>query len=99
MRSPADNDVMAEGHLNESLAGLLDAEGIDQDRLRELLSFIDISDLAEFMEDLKRDDRVRIFEAMDPARAAQVITTLPHHQRVELVDQLGEERLVAVVEK
>jgi magnesium transporter len=85
--------------LHESLTDLLAQEGIDRDRLREIVAFIDPVDLAEFLEDLNLDDRVRLFDVLDADRAARVMEALPHDLRVALVDHLGEERMSAVVQK
>src|SRR6185436_15115464 len=45
------------------------------------------------------EERVRIFEVLEPEVAAQVLTVMPHDYKVELVDKMGEERLGAVIEK
>jgi len=85
--------------LHQSLIDLLASEGIDRERLREIIAFIDPLDLAEFLEDLDPDDRVRIFEVLEPERAARVMEAVPHDLRVGIVDRLGEERLSAVVDR
>ncbi len=84
--------------LQQSLTDLLASEGIDEARLRELLAFFDPIDLAEFLEDVDLNDRVRLFCVLDPERGARVLEALPHDPRVQLVDAIGEEKLSAVVD-
>jgi len=90
---------MPDGDLHESLTDLLASDGIDRERLREIVAFIGPVDLAEFLEDLDLEDRVRIFDVLDAERAARVLEALPHDPRVQLVDRIGEQRLSEVVEK
>lgn len=85
--------------LHQSLTDLLAADGIDQDRLRELTAFFHPVDLAEFLEDLSLDDRTRIFGLLDPERAARVLEALPHDPRVALVDRVGEDKLSPVIDR
>src|SRR5258706_10660408 len=84
---------------NPSLAELLDQEGLDRDTLRTVLGSVHPVDLAEALDDLEIDDRVRIFELLDADVAAQVLAAMPHDSKVELVDRIGEEELGAVIDK
>lgn len=56
-------------------------------------------DLADLLADVDLDERVRIFETLDPDRAAQVLAAMHHDSKVELVDRMGEERLAAVIDR
>jgi magnesium transporter len=82
-----------------SLAELLEQEGLNRDTLRTVLASIHPVDLAEALDDVDLEDRVRIFELLEPEAAAQVLAAMPHDYRAELVDKMGEERLGAVIEK
>jgi magnesium transporter len=82
-----------------SLAELLEQEGLDRDTLRTVLATLHPVDLAEALDDVAIDDRVRIFEVLDAEVAAQVLAAMPHDYKVELVDRMGEEKLGAVIDK
>ncbi len=82
-----------------SLAELLEQEGLDRDTLRGVLASIHPVDLAEALDDVDLEDRVRIFELLEAEMAAQVLAAMPHDYKVELVDRMGEERLSAVIER
>lgn len=82
-----------------SLAELLEQEGLNRDNLRTILASIHPVDLAEALDDVALDDRVRVFEMLDPEVAAQVMTAMPHDYKVELVDRMGEAKLGAVIDK
>jgi magnesium transporter len=56
-------------------------------------------DLAELLGDADLEDRIRIFEMLEPEVAAQVLAAMPHDYRVELVDRMGEEKLGAVIDR
>lgn len=81
------------------LAELLEQEGLDRETLRQILSSVHPVDLAEFLDDADLEDRVRIFEVLDPERAAQVLAAMPHDYKVELVDRMGEQRLADVIDR
>lgn len=83
----------------ESLAQILQDEGLDPSSLRELLEAIQPVDLADLLDDLDIDDRVRVVEALDASTAAQVLSALSHDARVKIVDRMGEARLKDVIEK
>jgi magnesium transporter len=82
-----------------SLAELLEQEGLDRETLRTVLATLHPVDLAEALDDVAIDDRVRIFEVLDAEVAAQVLAAMPHDYKVELVDRMGEEKLGAVIDK
>jgi magnesium transporter len=84
---------------NPSLAELLEQEGLDRDTLRTVLASVHPVDLAQDLDDLTLDERVRIFEMLDPDVAAQTLTVMAHDSKVELVDRIGEEKLGAVIDK
>lgn len=84
---------------SESLAQLLQDEGVPPDRLREVLAMIHPLDLAELLEDLSLADRIRILEVLDPSAAAQVLAAVSRESRIALVDRIGEARLKDVIEK
>jgi magnesium transporter len=84
---------------NPSLAELLEQEGLDRDTLRTVLASVHPVDLAELLDDVDLEDRIRVFEMLDPEIAAQVLAAMPHDYKVELVDKMGEEKLGAVIDK
>jgi magnesium transporter len=88
---------MADGEA-PTLQQLLEDEGIGPDRLREMLEMVHPVDLAEDLDDLDLQDRVRVFETLSPAHAAHVLEAMPHEARVKLIDAIGEERLSAVID-
>jgi magnesium transporter len=84
---------------NPSLAELLEQEGLDRDTLRTVLASVHPVDLAQDLDDLTLDERVRIFEMLEPDVAAQTLTAMSHDSKVELVDRMGEDKLGAVIDK
>jgi magnesium transporter len=74
-------------------------EGLDREALRAVLPTIHPVDLAEYLDDVDLDHRVRIFELLEPEAAAQTLAAMPHDYKVELVDKIGEEKLGAVIDK
>jgi magnesium transporter len=76
-------------------------DGLPQDpaALRETLALVHPVDLAELLDDVDIDERVRIFEALDLDKAAQVLSAMPHDFKVEIVDRIGEERLAGVIDR
>jgi magnesium transporter len=82
-----------------SLAELLEQEGLSRDTLRTVLATLHPVDLAEALDDVDIENRIRIFELLDPEVAAQVLAAMPHDYKVELVDRMGEEKLGAVIDK
>jgi len=74
-------------------------KSFDRDTLRSALASIHPVDLAEFLDDVEIEDRVRIFEVLDPSAAAQVLAAMPHDYKVELVDRIGEDKLGAVIDR
>ncbi len=85
--------------LPENLTELLAQEGLDPGTLRTVLAAVHPVDLAELLDDVDLENRVRIFETLEPERAAQVLTAMPHDYKVELVDRMGEQRLADVIER
>ena len=83
----------------QNLAELLEQEGLDRETLRVVLASVHPVDLAESLDDVELDDRVRVFELLEPAFAAQVLAAMPHDYKVALVDKMGEEKLGAVIDK
>ncbi|MBI3856116.1 MAG: magnesium transporter [Planctomycetes bacterium] len=86
------------------MAGELNLSGeewkdFDRETLRSALGSIHPVDLAELLDDVDLEDRVRVFEVLDAQVAAQVLAAMPHDYKVELVDKIGEERLGAVIDK
>jgi magnesium transporter len=84
-----------EGNLSE----LLEQDGLNRDTLRTVLTSVHPVDLAEALDDVDLENRVRVFELLEPDAAAQVLAAMPHDYKVELVDRIGEEKLGAVIDK
>jgi magnesium transporter len=76
-------------------------EGLPQDpeQLRETLALIHPVDLADLLDDVDLEERVRIFSVLDADKAAQVLTAMPHDYKIEIVDRMGEERLGSVIDR
>jgi magnesium transporter len=85
--------------LPENLTELLAQEGLDPETLRTVLAAVHPVDLAELLDDVDLENRVRIFGTLDPDRAAQVLAYMPHEYKVELVDRMGEQRLADVIDR
>lgn len=83
----------------ENLTELLAQEGLDPETLRTCLAALHPVDLAELLDDVDLENRVRIFEVMETDQAAQVLAAMPHDYKVELVDRMGEERLAGVIDR
>jgi len=71
----------------------------DPEALRASLALVHPIDLAEDLNDMDLEERVRIFEALDPERAALVLSAMPHEGKVGIVDKLGEEKLADVIDR
>ncbi len=84
---------------NPSLSELLEQEGLDRETLRTVLASVHPVDLAESLDDVDLEDRVRIFELLEPEVAAQVLAAMPHDYKVELVEKLGEQKLGGIIER
>jgi magnesium transporter len=82
-----------------TLAELFGSEGLSRESLRTALASLHPVDLADALDDVDIENRVRVFEVLDPEVAAQVLATMPHNYKVELVDRMGEEKLGAVLDK
>src|SRR5204863_4298518 len=82
-----------------TLAELLEKEGLDRETLRTVLASVHPVDLAELLDDVDLEDRVRIFEVLESEVAAQVLAAMPHDYKVELVDAIGEEKLGGIIDK
>ena len=82
-----------------TLADLFGSEGLSRESLREALASLHPVDLADALDDVDIENRVRVFEVLDPEVAAQVLATMPHDYKVELVERMGEEKLGAVLDK
>jgi len=76
-----------------------DWKAFDRDTLAAALASIHPVDLAELLDDVDLEDRVRIFEVLEPGAAAQVLAAMPHDYKVELVDKMGEDRISAVIDR
>jgi magnesium transporter len=85
--------------LPENLTELLAQEGLDPETLRTVLAAVHPVDLAELLDDVDLENRIRIFETLEPERAAQVLAAMPHEYKVELVDRMGEQRLGDVIDR
>jgi magnesium transporter len=84
---------------NPTLSELLEQEGMDRDKVRMLLASVHPVDLAQDLDDLDLEERIRIFEMLDPDIAAQALAAMAHDSKVELVDKMGEGKLGAVIDK
>lgn len=85
--------------LPESLADLLEREGLDPETLRDCLTAVHPIDLADLLDDIDIEDRVRIFEVVDAERAAQVLAAMPEDSRVRLCVRVGDETLARVISR
>jgi magnesium transporter len=90
---------MSDDDANPNLAELLEQDGLSRETLRTVLTSVHPVDLAEALDDVDLENRVRVFELLEPDAAAQVLTAMPHDYKVELVDRIGEEKLGAVIDK
>jgi magnesium transporter len=83
----------------QNLSELLEQEGLDRETLRTVLASVHPVDLAELLDDVDLEDRVRVFEMLDPGVAAQVLAAMPHDYKVALVDRIGEQKLGGIIDK
>jgi magnesium transporter len=90
---------MSDAEPNANLAELLEQDGLNRDTLRTVLTSVHPVDLAEALDDVDLENRVRVFELLEPDAAAQVLAAMTHDYKVELVDRIGEEKLGAVIDK
>ena len=84
---------------DSTLAELFGSEGLSREALRTALASLHPVDLAEALDDVDLENRIRVFEILEPEVAAQVLAAMPHNYKVELVDRMGEEKLGAVIDK
>jgi|SRR5882672_10135706 len=82
-----------------NLSELLEQEGLNRETLRTVLGSIHPVDLAEMLDDVDLENRIRVFELLEADIAAQVLAAMPQQYRIELVDRMGEERLGAVIDR
>ncbi len=83
---------------NPTLSELLEQEGMDHDKIRTLLAAVHPVDIAQDLDEMDLDERIRIFEILDPDIAAQTLTAMGHESKVELVDKMGEEKLGSILD-
>ena len=81
-----------------TLAQMLEDEGLEPERLREILEPIHPVDLAEAVAELNPDDQARVLETLDPERSADVLEALPPETRAALIDRAGEDRLMRAID-
>jgi magnesium transporter len=81
-----------------TLAQMLEDEGLEPARLREILEPIHPVDLADAVEELGADDQARVLETLGPSRAAAVLEALPAPTRAAIIDRAGEDRLMGVID-
>jgi magnesium transporter len=86
------------GESPATLAEILEDEGLEPARLREILEPIHPVDLAEAVADLGCDDQARVLESLEPERAAAVLEALPPETRAAVVDRAGEDRLMRIID-
>lgn len=66
-------------------------------KLREELTKINNFDLAELIEDLKRDEAIKVFSLMEKDKAAEVFSNLPVEIEAELISVLTDKEAVALL--
>ena len=66
-------------------------------KLKEELAKINNFDLAELIEDLKRDEAIKVFSIMEKDKAAEVFTNLPIEIEAELISVLTDKEAVALL--
>ncbi len=69
----------------------------DPSQLAGLLEEIHDEDLADLLELLEEDERIRVLEQLGVDDAADVFERLEEHEQAELVEQFGPERLAPIV--
>jgi len=74
---------------DSNLAELFGSEGFSRESLKTALASLHPVDLAEALDDVDLENRVRVFEVLEPEVAAQVLAAMPHDYKVELVDAIG----------
>ena len=82
----------------DTLAQILEDEGLEPARLREILEPIHPVDLAEAVADLGAEDQARVLESLEPERAAAVLGAFPPEARADIIDRAGEDRLMRVID-
>lgn len=68
-------------------------EGIDRERLTEILGTIQPIDLASFLDDLEAEDKVEIFNVLAPQQAAQVLDMFPQETKFYVASRVESARL------
>ena len=66
-------------------------------KLKEELNKINNFDLAELIEDLKRDEAIKVFSIMEKDKAAEVFSNLPIEIEAELISVLTDKEAVALL--
>ncbi len=71
----------------------------DDKALREILDSYHCADLAEILQELKPEERVKAFKAIDEDKAAEILEFLPPQIQVELLTDIGEENAARLIVK
>lgn len=71
----------------------------DDKALREILDSYHCADLAEILQELKPDERIRAFKAIEEDKAAEILEFLPPQIQVELLSNIGEEHAARLIVK
>lgn len=71
----------------------------DDKALREILYSYHCADLAEILQELKPDERIRAFKAIEEDKAAEILEFLPPQIQVEILSNIGEEHAARLIVK
>lgn len=71
----------------------------DDKALREILDSYHCADLAEILQELKPDERIRAFKAIEEDKAAEILEFLPPQIQVEILSNIGEEHAARLIVK
>jgi magnesium transporter len=82
-----------------TLTEVLEGDAGDKAALGAVLAKIHPADLADMLDEVDLEKRLRVFDMLPPDTAARVLASMPHNYKVQLVDRLGEEKLTPVIDK
>ena len=71
----------------------------DDKALIEILDSYHCADLAEILQELKPEERIRAFKAIEEDKAAEILEFLPPQIQVELLSNIGEEHAARLIVK
>lgn len=89
--------VEHEGQISGEIRELLQQEGVTQEQIGALLGFLHPVDVATLLEDLRTEERERVFGLLDERQAAAVLAEIHASARRELLEKMPSARMTELL--